>query len=115
MKLNHINLTVTDVVEAEKFLEKYFGLRSQVGGNGDKKFSALFDDDGLVVTLMKTGQPVKYPKTFHIGFIQESEERVNELYERLKADGFDVEPPQRSHAWTFYVNAPGGFTVEIAA
>jgi catechol 2,3-dioxygenase-like lactoylglutathione lyase family enzyme len=109
MKLNHINLSVTDVPGAEKFLEKYFGMQSQ---GGDNKFAVLFDDDGLVLTLIKAGQ-VKYPGTFHIGFMQESEERVNEINRRLKDDGFDVQPPQRLHGWTFYVDAPGGFTVEV--
>ena len=114
MKLNHLNLTVTDVSETVKFLEKYFGLRSQ-GGN--KGMAFLFDDDGLVLTLMKAGRAteVKYPSNFHIGFIQESEERVNEINQRLRDDGFEVEPPQRSHAWTFYVQPPGGFTIEILA
>lgn len=112
MKLNHLNLTVTDVPAAADFLEKYFGLRKQPGGK--KSFMLLFDDNGLVLSLMKAGE-VKYPGTFHIGFSQESEERVNEIYQRLKDDGFDVNPPQRSHAWTFYVQAPGGFMVEIAA
>jgi catechol 2,3-dioxygenase-like lactoylglutathione lyase family enzyme len=85
------------------------------------------DEGGLVLTLMRAGWPpyrgqpgneevqVKYPGNFHIGFAQDSEERVNEIYRRLKEDGFDVEPPQRSHAWTFYVNAPGGFMVEVLA
>jgi lactoylglutathione lyase len=64
--------------------------------------------------LMKAGG-VNYPSTFHIGFGQESEEKVNEINQRLKEDGFAVEPPQRFHAWTFYVQAPGGFTVEVLA
>ena len=110
MKLNHINLSVTDVPAAAGFLEKYFGLRNP--GGGKSSFIVLFDDTGLVLTLMKSGQ-VAYPKTFHIGFGQESDERVNEIYQRLKNDGFDVNPPERSHAWTFYVQAPGGFTVEV--
>ena len=61
------------------------------------------------------GVEVKYPSHFHIGFSQDSEERVNELNQRLKDDGFAVDPPQRAHAWTFYVQAPGGFTIEVAA
>ena len=109
MKLNHINLTVTDVPGTVKFLENYFGLQSQ---GGDNKFAVLFDDDGLVLTLIKAGQ-AKYPSTFHIGFGQESEERVNEINQRLKEDGFDVKPPQRLHAWTFYVQAPSEFTIEV--
>lgn len=112
MKLNHINLTVADVTAAANFLETYFGLRSQ-GGN--KGFTVLFDDGGLVLTLMKSprSMDVHYPDTFHIGFGQESEDNVNAIHQRLKADGYAVQPPERHHAYTFYVDAPGGFTVEI--
>lgn len=110
MKLNHLNLTVTDVRAAKEFLEKYFGLTC--GGVRGNSFAAMLDDDGFVLTLMK-GAQVSYPQTFHIGFVQENEEKVNEINQRLKADGFEVEPPQRSHGWTFYVDAPGGFTVEV--
>jgi len=115
MKLNHLNLTVMDVSAAKQFLERYFGLQSIEGDNENKNFAALSDDSGMVLTLMTAGHTteVKYPGNFHIGFIQESEERVNEINQRLRNDGFDVEPPQRHHAWTFYVQAPGGFTVEV--
>ncbi|RNB80141.1 VOC family protein [Brevibacillus fluminis] len=110
MKLNHLNLTVSDVTATIDFLVKYFGLQN--GNTRGNTFAVFFDDGGLVLTLMK-GKQVSYPNTFHIGFIQESEDRVNEINQRMKDDGFDVEPPQRSHAWTFYVRAPGGFTVEV--
>lgn len=115
MKLNHLNLTVTDVPAAADFLAKYFGLQRGEGGRTNKSFVVLFDDNGMVLTLMKAGhgQEVRYPSTFHIGFVQESEERVNEINRRMKDDGFEVNPPQRSHAWTFYVQAPGGFAVEV--
>ena len=111
MKLNHINLTVTDVEAATAFLVTYFGLRNQ-GGN--KGMTLLNDDNDMVITLMKA-KSADYPQTFHIGFIQDSEAKVDALNERLKADGFDVKPPERSHAWTFYVRAPGGFIVEVMA
>ncbi len=115
MKLNHLNLTVRDVPETQEFLRKYFALSDQ-GGN--KNIAFLSDENGLVLTLtsMKVGKEtdVKYPATFHIGFIQESEQRVNEINERLKTDGFDVPPPSRQHgSWTFYFPAPGGFTIEV--
>jgi lactoylglutathione lyase len=112
MKINHLNLMVTDVLGTAVFLEKYFGLRIQ-GGN--EKFTLLFDDNGLVLSLMKGGQAIKYPGSFHIGFIQESEERVSEINQWLKEDGYDVRPPERHHAWTFYVQAPGGFSIEVMA
>lgn len=82
-----------------------------VGSRGNA-FAAMFDDDGFVLTLMK-GKDVHYPETFHIGFPQANEEQVDLLNQRLKADGFDVDAPQHSHGYTFYVTAPGGFTVEV--
>ena len=115
MKLNHLNLSVTNVPEAHKFLEKYFGLRD---GGGNNNIAFLRDDNGLVLTLtsMKIGNEteVRYPATFHIGFAQENQERVNEINRRLREDGFEVPPPSRQHgAWTFYFRAPGGFMIEV--
>jgi lactoylglutathione lyase len=114
MKLNHLNLTVTDVRAAGEFLEKYFGLQS-MGGNAGMAF--LSDDQGFVLTLMKAGKTteVKYPGNFHIGFFVESEAKVDEINRRLKEDGYNVAPPERLHAYTFYVEAPGGFTVELGS
>jgi lactoylglutathione lyase len=115
MKLNHINLTVTNVPETHQFLQKYFGLRDR-GGNNNIAF--LSDDNGLFLSLtsVKIGHEseVKYPVLFHIGFGQESEEHVNEINRRLKEDGYEVPPPSHQHgSWTFYFQAPGGFTIEV--
>jgi lactoylglutathione lyase len=118
MKLNHLNLTVTDALETATFLEKYFGLRRMGGSEQKKTFAMLLDDNGLVLTLIRAGGSagVEYPATFHIGFIQETEERVNEINRGLKDDGFDVPAPQRLHgSWTFYFRAPGGFIIEVLA
>jgi lactoylglutathione lyase len=112
VKLNHLNLTVVDVPETRRLFETYFGLKGLEEG-GDENFDAVFDDDGSVITLMRRDE-VSYPKTFHIGFIQESEEQVNEINRRLKEDGFDVKPPKRFHgSWTFYFRPPGGFMIEV--
>jgi catechol 2,3-dioxygenase-like lactoylglutathione lyase family enzyme len=115
MKLNHLNLAVTDVNESRQFLHKFFGLKD---GGGNNNMAFLTDDNGMVLTLtsMKVGREteVKYPATFHVGFIRESEEQVNALNRRLKDDGFEVPEPSRQHgSWTFYFRAPGGFTVEV--
>ena len=118
MKLNHLNLTVNNVAETKAFLEKYFGFHSMEGVESDEDFDILFDDANLVLTLMKTGgtNEVKYPASFHIGFIQENEEKVNEINQRLKDDGIDVKEPRHFHgSWTFYCKAPGGFTIEVLA
>ena len=115
MTLNHLNLAVTNVRETSEFLAKYFGLRAVDANVRDGTFAVMFDDGGLVLSLTqaKRASDVTYPPNFHIGFMQESEERVNRINRRLKADGFDVKPPKRLHAWTFYLRAPGGFLIEV--
>jgi catechol 2,3-dioxygenase-like lactoylglutathione lyase family enzyme len=114
MRLNHINLTVSDVRAASDFLEKYFGLRP-MGGNAGMAF--LFDDEELVLTLMRGNEStVKYPPTFHIGFFVAGEDEVDAIHRRLTEDGYDAPPPERhNHGYGFYVDAPGGFTIELGA
>ncbi len=87
---------------------------------GNKNIAFLTDENGMILSLtsLKVGRedPVRYPATFHIGFGQENKEKVNEINQRLKEDGFDVPPPSRQHgSWTFYFLAPGGFTIEVLA
>jgi len=114
MKLNHIHLMVTDVRAASTFLEKYFGLRNTWGNDG---LTVLMDDDGMVLTLMKIGRTGShaYPDNFHVGFFVESETKVNSINHRLKEDGYEVLSPERHHAYSFYIGAPGGFTIEVGA
>lgn len=118
MKINHMNLTVNDVVATRAFLNKYFGLQVMPGTEEMKGMGFMTDDNGMVLSLMKTGHGIQatYPYTFHVGFIQESEARVNEINQLLKDDGYAVAPPSRQHgSWTFYFEAPGGFTIEVLA
>ena len=105
-------------MDAHGFLVKYFGLKPMGKANNNMAF--LSDDNGMVLSLMKIKlgkeSEVRYPATFHVGFIQESEQRVNDINQQLKADGFDVPPPSRQHgSWTFYFQAPGGYTIEVLA
>jgi lactoylglutathione lyase len=115
MKLNHVNLTVPDVPQTREFFETYFGFRC-VANRGRDTLAVLVGDDGFVLTLnnFDKATTVEYPGAFHIGFMQDSRERVDEMYERLKSGGFTAEPPREFHgAWTFYLSAPGGFLVEV--
>lgn len=115
MKLNHLNLTVTNVRAASAFLETYCGLRP-MGGNAGMSFMTDQDEGwGFVLTLTKASV-VEYPGIFHVGFFVASREEVDDVNRRLKEDGFEVAPPEDTgHSYGFYVDAPGGFTVEFGA
>lgn len=116
MKLNHVALTVTDVQAASEFLQRYFSLKPL--GKANPTMMHLKDDDGLILSLFRAGlhsSKISEPASTHIGFMQASESEVNAIYRRLAEDGFEVEPPQRSHGLIFTVVAPGGFAVEVVS
>ncbi len=116
MKLNHLNLTVSNVLETHRFLEKHFGLKDYEARKPDEAMGSMSDDNGLILALFRAakGTEVKYPPGFHVGFVQESEAQVDEINQRLREDGFKVPKAARLHgSWTFYFQAPGGFTVEV--
>ena len=110
MQLNHINLTVQDVDKVEAFLVRYFELTPL--DTSRKNIQILQDDAGMIIAIMKGRSPV-YPPNFHVGFIQPSREKVDEINARMVADGLKVDPPTEEHGWTFYVDVPGGFSVEV--
>ncbi len=113
MKLNHLALTVTDVPATSNFLEKYFSLKPRPVAAGNINMALMDDDNGSIISLFK-GEKVQYPESFHIGFIQDNEARVDEIHARFKADGFEANEPQRLHGtYTFYFKSPAGFTIEV--
>lgn len=104
----------SDVPATGQFLQRIFGPCSV--GEAHKNFEMLLDDDGLVLTLMGVGRnnTVSYRRTFHLGLIQPSDVDVDAIYQRLKDDGLDTEPPSQQYgAWAFRFQAPGGFTIAV--
>ena len=116
MKLNHAQLAVADVAANRAFFETYFGLQC-VADRGE--VLAVMADEGSILALSNFPKAagIAYPDdywAFHIGFGQESRERVDEIHASLKAGGLDPEQPREFHgAYTFYVKAPAGFFVEV--
>src|SRR4051812_25705487 len=107
MKLNHINLPIQDVQAATLFFEAHFGFKSENSVANDT-ISVLRSDDDFVLVLMsnKLNQNGNhtYPDAFHIGFFQETDEEVNNVYNRLKQAGVDVgdEPKRIRKTFGFY-------------
>jgi lactoylglutathione lyase len=112
MKLNHLNLKVSDVPATVAFLQTYFAMRPQ---SANDRMAFLSDGDGFFLALFKQTQPpVSYPPEFHIGFYVDSEATVDAINRRLRDDGYDVPEPKQDHGYKFYLNAPGGFLLEVS-
>jgi len=118
--LNHANLTTYDVPALQSFFENIFGLRTLDTRSG--KFAVMQDAKGFLLALMfdKNMTPDRgYPGFFHVGFLQGTLKEVNERYDAITAAGFAAPAPALLKrggppTYGFYVNAPGGVTVEVS-
>ena len=118
IKLNHINLPVTDVVASAKFFEQYFNFKCS-GVKGNNMLAIMEGEDGFILVLMadsfnRDGNN-KYPDAFHIGFLVDTHEQVTEVYDRLIKGGVAVtqSPASLRGGYGFYFNAPGNILTEI--
>jgi catechol 2,3-dioxygenase-like lactoylglutathione lyase family enzyme len=117
MRLNHIDLQVSDIDVATKFFETYFGLRCTYRRQGQIAF--LADDQGFEFGLsnLRNSSPPVYPPDFHIGFIQENVQQVREIYEQVKEAGvtikFDLQ--EAGPNLVFQCLAPDSIPIEVRA
>lgn len=106
MKLNHINLVVSNVAEAIQLFETYFNFKC-TDIKGDNIVAILKGDDDFTLVIMtdKNGQ-ITYPNAFHIGFMLDSETEVIKIYNTLKNGGIAVEQEPRKirDSYGFYFN-----------
>lgn len=120
MKLNHLNLSVSDLSAARDFFETYFDFQFL-----EKKGKALImmsDSDGLILTLtdpkaFKDGKVEPYPKAFHIGFLMKSSNEVDKVYNRLVEGGVQIDKKpfkMRGSSYGFYFMALNEVLIEVS-
>ncbi|MEO7715426.1 MAG: VOC family protein [Capsulimonas sp.] len=117
MTLNHLNLCVRDVPEARTLFTTYFGFRA-LTEKEKPPLAVLEGENGFVLVLSRfTDETPVYPKAFHIGFMQESPEKVWEVYRTLQAGGVTLphEPRPVHGSFGFYFTALGGILIEVGA
>ena len=117
MQLNHLNLCVDDPTEARMLFERSFGFQT-VEQRG-REIVLMTDGQGftLILTDMKAfgGETPHYPEGFHVGFIVESHEQVDQAYGNLVGAGIDVNTPKSVHgSYGFYFTALGGILFEVS-
>ncbi len=106
MKLNHINLVVSNVAEATNLFETYFNFKcTDIKGDNIVAILKASNDFTLVIMTNKNGQTT-YPDAFHIGFMLDSKEEVIKTYDTLKNGGVAVgqEPRKIRDSFGFYFN-----------
>lgn len=99
MKIDHIAMYVNDLEAAKDFFVKYFGASPGDEYHNPKTgFRSYFlsFDDGARLEIMNKPQMSGSMKTvdrtgyIHIAFSLGSKERVDELTEKIREDGFEI-------------------------
>ncbi len=99
MKIEHVAMFVNDLEAARDFFVKYLGGRSNDGYHNPKtdfrSFFISFDDGARLEIMNKPGvSDVEKSKEctgfVHVAFSVGSKEKVDELTERFKEDGYEV-------------------------
>jgi len=117
MRLNHIDLQVSDVDVAREFFERFFGLRCRYQR---QKQIAIFENDTgfeFAVSNLFNSAPPSYPPDFHVGFVLERSADVREVYDRLKAAGvpLKLDLGVQGPAVVFQCVGPDNIPVEVRA
>ncbi|HET7558494.1 MAG TPA: VOC family protein [Limnochordia bacterium] len=117
MKLNHLDLQVSDVDRARAFFETHFGFRCTY--RRQNQIAILEDDYGFafgVSNLFNSPAPV-YPPDFHVGFHLQDAVEVRAMYERLQAAGVAMKRTLQTGGPSLYFQclAPDDIPVEVSA
>lgn len=127
MRIEHIALYVNDLEGARAFFERYFGAAAnELYHNQKTGFRSYFlsFEGGARLEIMNKPEMQDPEKTLnrtgfvHLAFTLGSEAAVDELTERLRADGFEVLSGPRTTGDGYYESCIRGFEdnqIEITA
>mgnify|MGYP001152802541 CR=1 FL=1 len=89
MELNHINLVVKDVDKAVELFGTHMGFELLTNRNGKMAVMENNKNFALVIwgQVMNNEEKIPdYPQNFHIGFYQENENAVWQIYDKIKGE-----------------------------
>lgn len=129
MKIEHIAIWVKDLEQSRAFYQKYFGATSnEKYHNPVKNFESYFlsFDNGCRIEIMTRPDIKKSENSYdnqqfgiiHLAFSAGSKEKVNELTETLRKDGYTVAGEPRTTGDGYYESVildPENNIIEIVA
>ena len=125
MKIEHIAMYVNDLEAARYFFADYLGGQSNDGYHNKttdfRSYFICFDGGARLEIMTKPNlkdqaKPLNRTGYAHIAFSVGSKEKVDELTERLKSDGFEVVSGPRTTGDGYYescILGPKGIQIEI--
>jgi catechol-2,3-dioxygenase len=118
MQLNHLNLCVNDLTGARSFFQNCFGFQC-LEQKGDA-VAIITDGHGFTLVLSNPRafkrEIMPYPEDFHVGFLQETPDQVDQMYHLLGEAGVQLsqEPRKMRGSYGFYFTALNDILFEIS-
>jgi catechol 2,3-dioxygenase-like lactoylglutathione lyase family enzyme len=115
MKLNHLDLQVSDVQKSVDFFERYFDMELR-SSRTSPALAILWDRQGFVLVLQRRKSDAEvYPEGFHLGFVVDDAESVERAHVRAKEGGLEVtDVITNNRGVMIYCKAPDGYAVEVS-
>jgi catechol 2,3-dioxygenase-like lactoylglutathione lyase family enzyme len=115
MKLNHLDLQVSDVRRTVALFEELLGLELQ-SSRDSPALAILTDGQGFVLVLQRRkSDSDSYPSGFHFGFLVPEIQTVRDFQTRARGRGLDVSDVIENNRGTLaYWRSGDGFLVEVS-
>lgn len=118
--LRHLALRVTDLKQSRAFYEGLFGMRVVWQPDEDNLYLSS-GSDNLALHQIPAGELTQYRSgrcqfLDHFGFIMESPEAVDRLFEQAERSGARIVHPLKRHrdsSYSFYLADPDGNTIQV--
>lgn len=118
--LRHLALRVTDLGRSRAFYEKLFGMRVVWQPDEDNLYLSS-GSDNLALHQIPAGELTQYRSgrgqfLDHFGFIMESPESVDRLFEEVERTGARIVQPPKRHrdsSYSFYLADPDGNMIQV--
>ncbi|WIG59997.1 MAG: hypothetical protein OJF49_002745 [Ktedonobacterales bacterium] len=119
MRFNHLNLCVDDLSAARALFQNSFDF--QLLEQKGEAILIMTDGHGFTLVLsnlLAFGNDVRpYPQGFHVGFIVETRDQVDQAYHRLTAANAQIahEPRNIRDSYGFYFTALNDILFEVSS
>jgi catechol 2,3-dioxygenase-like lactoylglutathione lyase family enzyme len=116
VKLNHLDLQVSDVPAAVDFFERHFEL-ALTSKRGSPAIAFLDDGQGFSLVLQRAREEVpSYPEGFHLGFLVDDVDEVRQRHARLVAAAVPrlSDVIENNRGVMFYVRGPSDLLIEVS-
>jgi catechol 2,3-dioxygenase-like lactoylglutathione lyase family enzyme len=114
VKLNHLDLQVSDVPALTQFLVDHFDLQP-ITRLDSPKIAIVTDGHGFTLVIQRRNHDGEtYPEGAHIGFLVDDPAEVHARRERIAAAGVAIsEVSVSARGTTCYCRGPGDLLIEV--